>query len=93
MPDEAARLAGVIDWGDICRADPSLDLSLYWSLFDPPARAAFVAAYGPIGTDRLARARVLALFLCATLAGYAHRESMHELERTSIESLSRTLSD
>ena len=27
--------AGVIDWGDICRGDPSIDLSLLWSLLGP----------------------------------------------------------
>ncbi len=27
-------LAGVIDWGDMCRAPRAVDLALYWSLFD-----------------------------------------------------------
>jgi aminoglycoside phosphotransferase (APT) family kinase protein len=42
----SGTLAGVIDWGDLCQAPRQVDLPLYWSLFDPPARAAFRAAYG-----------------------------------------------
>ena len=65
--------SAVIDWGDLCIGDPSIDLSLYWSLLDAPGRAAFRAAYG--GADltpaRLLRARLLALFLNAALALYA----------------------
>jgi len=61
-------LAGVIDWGDMCRASRSVDLPLYWSLFDTEARAAFRAAYGPLTEHTLAQARVPALFFDATLA-------------------------
>ena len=38
---EAGGLAGVIDWGAMCRAPRSVDLALYWSLFDADGRAAF----------------------------------------------------
>jgi aminoglycoside phosphotransferase (APT) family kinase protein len=91
LVDEAGAAAGVIDWGDICRADPSADLSLYWSLLPPAGRDAFLAAYGPAEEDALLRARVLALFLCAALATYAHAEDMPDLEREALDGLTRTL--
>ena len=64
-------LAGVIDWIDVCRADPAIDLPLYWGYLPPPAARAFLDAYGPVDDEQLLRARVLAVFLCATLAEYA----------------------
>ena len=85
--------AGVIDWGDLCRADPAADLSLFWSLLPGDARAAFLDAYGPVSDDRLLRARVLALFLCAALALYAHHERMPRLERAALAGLDRTCED
>ena len=68
LVSESGGLAGVIDWGDMCRAPRSVDLPLYWSLFDAVSRAVFRAAYGSVTEDTLARARVLALFFDATLA-------------------------
>jgi aminoglycoside phosphotransferase (APT) family kinase protein len=91
LVDAAGAAAGVIDWGDVCRADPSADLSLYWSLLTPAGRDAFLAAYGPVEEHALLRARVLALFLCATLATYARAEDMPELEREALDGLTRTL--
>jgi len=41
LVDAAGELAGVIDWGDVCRAHPAADLSLYWSLPAPAGREAF----------------------------------------------------
>jgi aminoglycoside phosphotransferase (APT) family kinase protein len=85
-------LAGVIDWGDVCRADPGIDLSLVWSALPPAGRDAFFAAYGAVGEESLLRARVLALFLCATLARYARAEGMPVLEREALAGLERALS-
>ena len=62
---------GVIDWGDTCLADRSVDLSLAWSAFEGPARDALLAAYGPVSADTEARARALAVSLCAALAAWA----------------------
>jgi|SRR5215217_921475 len=87
LVDDAGALTGVIDWGDLCRGDPSVDLSLVWSLL--PARDAFLAAYGPVSDDQLLRARVIALFLCAVLALYAHHEGMRELELEALAGLDR----
>lgn len=62
---------GVIDWGDTCFADRAVDLSLAWSAFEGPARAAMLAAYGPVSADTEARGRALAVSLCAALAAWA----------------------
>ncbi len=78
---------GVIDWDDLCRGDPAIDLMLVWSYLPPPARPAFLTAYGPVRDDQLVRARVLALFLCGTLAVYARHEGMHALEREALAGL------
>jgi aminoglycoside phosphotransferase (APT) family kinase protein len=91
LVDEDGALAGVIDWGDICRGDPSIDLSLLWSFFPPNGRSAFLDAYGPVTADQLLRARVLALCLCAVLALYAHHEGMVGVEGEALDGLERTV--
>lgn len=90
---DGGDLTGVIDWGDICRAPAAVDLSLFWSAFPPGARERFLAAYGRVDDATLVRARVLALFLNATLAAYARARRMPELERETRDGLERTLSD
>ena len=93
LVSESGGLAGVIDWGDICRAPRSVDLPLYWSLFDTQSRAAFRAAYGPLTEDTLVRARALALFFDATLAVYANDKGMDDLQTEALQGLNRTLID
>ncbi len=93
LVDEQRLPAAVIDWGDACLADPSVDLALYWSLLDDDGRAAFRAAYGDAGLTpgRLLRARVLALFLDAVLALYALDTGDEALRRQALAGLDRTL--
>lgn len=90
LVDEDGTLSGVIDWGDLCRGDPSMDLSLLWNLVPAGARGDFLAAYGPVTEDQLLRARVLAVFLCAVLARYGNHEGMRDLEREALAGLERT---
>jgi aminoglycoside phosphotransferase (APT) family kinase protein len=90
-PDGA--LAGVIDWGDLCRADPAIDLVLVWTTLGRDGREAFLDAYGPVEEEALLRARVLAFFLAATLAVYARREGLEALEREAVASLARASRD
>lgn len=84
-------LAGVIDWGDVCRADPSIDLSLLWSFFPPAGREAFLAEYGPVSEAQLLRARLLAVNLCTILAVYGRDERMSGVEREARAGLERAL--
>jgi aminoglycoside phosphotransferase (APT) family kinase protein len=86
-------LTGVIDWGDCCTGDPSIDLQLAWSMLPPEGRGAFLAEYGAVDEDVHSRARVLALGLCAMLAIYAHSVGNANLLRESVDGLERTLVD
>jgi aminoglycoside phosphotransferase (APT) family kinase protein len=59
LVDEAGtELVGVIDWGDCAAGDPAIDLAIGWSIVPPAARAAFLAAYGPVSPGTWARARI-----------------------------------
>jgi aminoglycoside phosphotransferase (APT) family kinase protein len=80
LVDEAGAPTAVIDWIDICRGDPAIDLPLYWCLLTPAARDDFRAAYPAVTDAQLLRGRVLALFLCAVLARYAHAVGDRALE-------------
>jgi aminoglycoside phosphotransferase (APT) family kinase protein len=86
---ERGRASGVIDWVDLCRADPAIDLQLCWSFVPPAGRGAFLEAYGDVPPDRLLRARVVALSLCAALARYGHEEGMPTVEREALAGLER----
>lgn len=90
---DGGHLSGVIDWGDICLADPSIDLVLMWMLLTPDARVAFAAAYGPIDDEMRLRSRTLALFLGVILATYARDVGHAPLEREAVAGLERTLTD
>jgi aminoglycoside phosphotransferase (APT) family kinase protein len=93
LVDDDARPTGVIDWVDVCRSDPAIDLSMLWSYLPPAGRAAFVAEYGPVADDQLLRARVIALSLSAALAHYGHRERFPAIEREALAGLERTMTD
>lgn len=95
LVDDAGAPAAVIDWGDLCLGDPSIDLGLYWSLLDAPGRAAFREAYraSELTDDRMLRARVLAMFLNAALAQYADDIGDAELLTETLAGLERTLVD
>lgn len=90
---DGGALSGVLDWGDVCRADPAIDLMLVWMLFTSAGRERFAAEYGPIDEERRLRARVLAIFLGLTLVLYARDVGHAMLERECLAGLERTLVD
>jgi aminoglycoside phosphotransferase (APT) family kinase protein len=90
---ERGRASGVIDWGDVCRADPAVDLPLLWSFVPPEGRDAFLEVYGEVSETQLLRARVLAIQLCAVLARYGHLERNEGVEREGLAGLDRALTD
>lgn len=75
LVDGALRLCGVLDWGDVHRSDPALDLSIAFSFLPAPARDAFREAYGEIDPNTWDRARFRALFYGARLLEYGLAES------------------
>ena len=89
---DGGRMRGVIDWIDLCRGEPALDLQTVWSLLPPEARPAFFAEYGEVDDETLLRARVIAFHLGAALLDYGHQEGLPALEREALASLDRTAS-
>jgi aminoglycoside phosphotransferase (APT) family kinase protein len=87
---EDARATGVIDWVDVCRSDPAIDLSMLWSYLPREGREAFLAEYGAITDEQLLRARVIALSLSAALAHYGHKEGFRAVEQEALSGLDRT---
>jgi aminoglycoside phosphotransferase (APT) family kinase protein len=86
---EDGQLSGLIDWVDVCRSDPGVDLQLVWSFLPAAGREEFLDEYGPVAESSLLRARVLALFLNAILARYAHAEGMPAIEAEALAGLAR----
>ena len=93
LVDDETTLTGVIDWVDVCRSDPAIDLSLLWSFVPPEGRRAVLGAYGPLDEAQLFRARVVALSLCAALAGHARAEGLVQVEREALAGLTRALDE
>ncbi len=87
-------VGGVIDWGDLCLADPAVDLALAYGAFAGPARAAFLAAYGrSVDAEREVAARVLAVNLSVVLAAYAADMGHARLLAESLAGIDRALAD
>jgi aminoglycoside phosphotransferase (APT) family kinase protein len=51
------RLAGVIDFGELCAGDPATDLAAAWMLLPPGGASRFLAAYGNLDRATIIRAR------------------------------------
>ena len=91
LVDRRGRATGVIDWGDVCLADPAVDLSIAFAAFDGDARAAFFSAYGAVDAERELRARVLALSLTAALADHAASTGDTDLLAEALAALRRAV--
>jgi aminoglycoside phosphotransferase (APT) family kinase protein len=89
LVDGNGRPTGVIDWVDVCRSDPAIDLSMLWSYFPVEGREVFLAEYGPVSHEQLLRARVVAFSLSAALAHYGHSEGFVAIEREALAGLER----
>lgn len=74
---DEGRLAGVIDWGDVCGGDPAVDYSFCWMVLGPRARERVRATVDPLIWGR---ARGWAVFFGCVYAGT-------ELEETGAEML------
>lgn len=93
LVDDAGGAAGVIDWGDVCAGDPSMDLSVAFGSFVGPARAALLGAYErPVDGLTELRARVIAVFLAAALLAYADDRRQAGLRAEALRSIERAVS-
>lgn len=85
------QLSGIVDWVDVCRADPGIDLSLAYGLLSPDARAAFFEEYGEVESESIVRTRVLALNLMAVLVHYGHEEGNPNVKAEALAGLGRAV--
>ena len=92
LADDDGALTAVLDWVDVCRSDPAVDLCMYWAYLPPSARPAFLDAYGPVDDAQLLRARVVALSVWGSLAHYGRVENYASIEREAVAGLRRIVS-
>jgi aminoglycoside phosphotransferase (APT) family kinase protein len=92
LATEEGRLTAVLDWVDLCRTDPAIDLAMLWAYLPPQARGDFLAAYGAVDDAQLLRARVVALSVWASLAHYGRVERFPLIEREAVAGLGRIVS-
>ena len=93
LVDDEGRPTAVIDWIDLSRNEPGVDLVLYWCALPPSGREEFRASYGRLTDDQLLLGRILSLFLCGTLAVWGHHEGVEHVKREALGGLARTLDD
>jgi len=86
-------LTGVVDWVDVCRSDPGIDLMVAFAFLPAETREGFFAEYGPVSESSLIRARVLAFFCSAVLARYGREQGLAHVEREAVSSLERAAAD
>ena len=86
-------LTGIVDWVDVCRSDPGVDLSVAWSTLDAARRPAFFCAYGEVAAETRVRARVVAAFLCAMLADWAGKEQVPSVLDAALAGLRRAIEE
>ncbi|HEX6952310.1 MAG TPA: phosphotransferase [Gaiellaceae bacterium] len=90
---EGDALAGIVDWVDVCRSDPAVDLSVAWSTLDVADRPKFFAAYGEVSVETRVRARVVAAFLCAMLVDWARKEQVPDVLHAAAAGLRRAIEE
>jgi aminoglycoside phosphotransferase (APT) family kinase protein len=91
--DPAARLTGIIDWGDVHLGDPAIDISIAHLVLPATAHAAFRDAYGPLDERTWQLARYRAIYHAILELDYGIRENdtgMRESGRAALR-LMRTV--
>ena len=85
---DGARVAGIIDWGDVHLGDPAIDLSIAHLMLPASAHAAFRAAYGTISDEAWETARFRAAYHAMIELDYGVREDDAGMRRIGAEALS-----
>ncbi len=92
LVDQDGSATGIIDWGDLCLADPAVDLSIAYFGFAGKARADLLSAYGrPVSAERELAARACALSLAAIQAEYAAADGRAALLQECVAGLRRAV--
>lgn len=90
--DDDHRITGVIDWGDVHRGDPAVDLMVAYAFLPANARAGFFSAYGPVDETTARAARRRALFHSAAVAWYGAESGDPALAAEGCRALDHVLS-
>jgi aminoglycoside phosphotransferase (APT) family kinase protein len=93
LVDDANRLCGVIDWGDVHAGDPALDLSSLYRFFPAAERDGFLRVYGPVDARTARIARLRAAFHAITVAFFAHSTGDEPLLRASLAAMRNALEE
>jgi aminoglycoside phosphotransferase (APT) family kinase protein len=88
---DGGHVTGIIDWGDLCAGDPSIDLSIAYGSLLGEGRSALIDAYGPIDGLTELRARVIAVFLAAALLEYADDQRLAPLRAEALRAIERAV--
>lgn len=89
LVDDDDAPCGVIDWGDVHRGRPAMDLSMAHGFLPRAAHGAFRAAYGPIEEDAWRLAWLRAAHHTVMMLAYAEDAGRPALLREGRGSLSR----
>jgi len=89
LVDDEFRAVGIIDWGDLHRGDPALDLSIGFTLISPQARTDFFDSYGEVEPRTIELARYRAIYHSAMVAHYGLRIAAGDLIDIGIRGLRR----
>jgi len=87
------NLVGLIDWGDVHRGDPAVDLAIVYGFLPAEAHADFWRVYGLVSEDTLTLARFRALYHSLSLLRYAQEIQDPELLRDTLQALDRIFSE
>jgi aminoglycoside phosphotransferase (APT) family kinase protein len=87
LVDDAGRMCGVIDFGDLHVDHPAVDLSSVWTVLPPRARREFFAVYGEVDARALAAARLRALTSGLAQEAYGRDVGDAGIERAGVLAL------
>ena len=93
LVDEANRVTGVIDWGDVHAGDPGIDLSLIFGFLPPPARSGFLRAYGDVDARTMRMARLRAAFHAVSTTWFVRSVNDERLLRAGRTAMRYVLED
>jgi aminoglycoside phosphotransferase (APT) family kinase protein len=93
LVDANKQLAGIIDWGDVHKGDPAVDLSIAHLFLPPSAHDIFRQTYGDIDEDTWQLARLRALYHASVEVIYGQDIGDIDLEQEGSRALSYIISD
>jgi aminoglycoside phosphotransferase (APT) family kinase protein len=93
LVDDARRVCGVIDWGDVHAGDPAVDLMVAYGFLPPRARDAFARAYGSMDGRTRRTARLRAAFHAVALAWFADSTGDAALLREGLTAMHHALEE